>query len=87
MSMFGSIERRLEALEGGTESHVEFIVVDRRGSRREIYRADSLGLSFDRAADETELAFLDRIRTHVSAGRVSVRRGATVVLDRSDLML
>ena len=85
MSMSQSIQRRLEALEGGSETRVEFIVVDRRGPEREVYRADVMGLEFSREADETEPAFLERVRTYVCDGRLPGRRVATVVFERGDL--
>lgn len=84
--MIGSVRHRLEKLEGGNDFHVEFIVVDRRGPEREVYRADAVGLEFIREADETEPAFLERVSTHVSNRRLPGHRGATVVFERSDLL-
>lgn len=87
MSMIGSIQRRLEALEGGNESHVEIIVVDRHGPEHEVYRADALGRVFSREADETEAGFLERVRTYLSDARLPSSRSATVVFERRDLLL
>jgi hypothetical protein len=78
--MSDSIRRRVEALERGNEPPVEFIVIDRRGTEREVFRADAWGLSFARQAGETEQAFIERIQGDARKSG----RGYALVLERDD---
>lgn len=89
--MIGSIQRRLEALEGA-HGRIEFIVIERRiieprKPAGEVAFADLRGQRITRELEESEAEFLARVHALAEASASAGRRCATVVLTETDLGL